>query len=648
MQRLLFLCFIFLASLSLLGQEERIYTFHADVHVDTSGVVSVRERIRVYADGDVFKRGITRALPLTRSDVDGNRIKIAYNIKGVDLHGAPVNFFTEKESGDLVIYVGESDVFLDPGFYTYVIEYETGGQVGFFDDYDELSWNVNGVSSSVIDTVSAFIHLPAEAEILSHRCYSGVYGSTESNCTSMVVEDGALYVEAVNLRSKELLTASVGFTKGIVSQPVEAGYQTPQPVTFFDKNGLPIVSAIILLLLLFYYFATWRKYGIDPPKPVAIPQFSPPEGFSPASVGMLHKEQYNNDFVTASLVNLAVKGFIRINETEERGGVFGMRKDRNYVLVKQKDADASLPEEEKVIMRELFRYNTALTLTGEYNEDVANMMSSFRSELKSQYSPILREGMNLVFHILPWVLMIVYGLFLLYFAVFEPTEQIVTFIIRAFITFFILLVLSITLRKTFVRSKFKWFGYVFAASLIIGAIAILFSYPSRELSVNAIGFVVFFPLMIISYLAYAYLIKRPGERKLHFKSLIEGLKMYIDTAEEKRLQFFNPPEVTPHVFEALLPYAIALDMEKVWGAKFEKSFLAAMTVPEPYQPPWYTGTVLRPANFGHTLNSTLSNTVNHSAVKPADLSSGGGNWGSGSFGGGFSGGGGGGGSVGGW
>ena len=154
--------------------------------------------------------------------------------------------------------------------------------------------------------------------------------------------------------------------------------------------------------------------------------------------------------------------------------------------------------------------------------------------------------------------------------------------------------------------------------------------------------------MVIAYPVYAWLIVRPGERKLHYRSSIEGLKMYLDFAEEKRLQFFNPPSVTPAVFEQLLPYAIALDMEKVWGEKFEKTFLSAAVQPESYRPAWYGGTYINPAAFGHTLNSTLSNTMNHAATPPKSSSSGGGNWSSGSFGGGFSGMGGGGGRVGGW
>ena len=75
----------------LLSQEERIYTHHSDIVLDTTGVIRVSEKIRVYASGDLFKRGITRALPTSRNDVEGNRIRIDYTILEVHKNG-------EKES----------------------------------------------------------------------------------------------------------------------------------------------------------------------------------------------------------------------------------------------------------------------------------------------------------------------------------------------------------------------------------------------------------------------------------------------------------------------------------------------------------------------------------------------------------------------
>lgn len=639
----LFLCL----SLLLQAQEERMYTFRSDITVDTSGVIYVQEDIRIYAEGDLYKRGITRALPLLRSEQNGNRIRMKYTVAEVRKDGRPVNFFTKEEGDDLVIYVGDRNVFLDPGFYTYRITYETAGQIGFFDDYDELAWNVNGRSDRPIDTVSAVIHLPAEAKITSFHCYTGRYGSSESRCTADTLMDGSLYVESVNLQPNEMLTVAAGFPKGIVRQPV-IEVEKPRELTAFDKKGLPYVTVIALLFLLIYYFFTWKKFGIDPPKPTVIPQFSPPSGLSPASVGLLNREKYVSDLVTSSIVNLAVKGYLRIKETEKKS-IFGIRRDRIYTLIKLKETDASLPKEESIVMRDLFHDGDEIMLDGEYNTNVENMMDSFKFDLNSQYSPILKEGRNLKFHAVPWIVMLVYFGFLTYFVTFEPVEQIILFLGSALLSFFVITIIALVLRKVFRKSNIKWFGYTFGAALAAGALSLLFFFPSRDLSVNAMGFIAGFPLMIIGYLMYAYLIKRPGERKLHYQSQIEGLKMYMSAAEEKQLQYFNPPKVTPAVFEALLPYAIALDMEEIWGEKFQHSLLAsAMPDNPPYFPPWYAGTVMQPADFGHTLNSTLSNTVNHAAIPPQTSGSGGGNWGSGSFGGGFVGMGGGGGSVGGW
>ena len=584
-----FIIFIlgFLSVLSLTAQEERMISFHADVSLDTTGMTTVREEIRIYAAGDIYKRGITRALPLSRRDRDNNHIKISYHVQEVLLEGRPANFFTKKENDNLVIYVGEKDKFLEPGYYTYDILYETGGQVGFFEDYDELSWNVNGVSDKTIDSVSAVVRLPAGADIRSHRCYTGAYGSTQSNCLSESREDGSLFTGAAQLPPGEMLTLSVGFTQGVVARP-----PAPQPrkLTWFHRNGLVLIGVLWMGLLLFYYVFTWRKYGVDPPKPVVIPLFSPPDGLSPAAVGMLHKGHFLDDLITASIVNLSVKGYIRIEEVMEKAGLFGLRRDRRYALIKLKEEESTLPQEEAIVMRSLFAGSDRITLDGKYDASIADMMRDYRKSMNRQFGSVLNEGQNLKFHFLPWLMMILF-IFILFWFVKED----------------------------------------------------LFRFQPNKMALY-----VTLPLLIVSYLVYGWLIVRPGERKLHYRSSIEGLKMYMDVAEEKRLQFFNPPTVTPAMFEQLLPYAIALDMEKVWGEKFEKDFLSATLQPEPYQPVWYTGSYMKAAMLAHVLNSTLSNTVSHAATPPQQTSSGGGNWSSGSFGGGFSGMGGGGGSVGGW
>ncbi|MBP7104013.1 MAG: DUF2207 domain-containing protein [Fermentimonas caenicola] len=576
---------LLLSSVSIIAQEEKIYTFYSDVTIEESGMIRVKEEIRIFSKGDVFKRGITRSLPLTRRDIQNNRISIGYSVSEVLMNGSPVNYFTEREGGDLIIYVGDRNIFLDPGFYIYEIYYETAGQIGFYEDYDELSWNVNGISGKMIDSVSSVVRLPTGANIISSHCYTGRFGDKESDCISEINEDGSLTTVVNNLPSNEMLTVSVGFTKGVVNQP--AGFET-NVFSWFDKNGMAVVSAVFILLLSVYYRITWKKYGVDPPKPVAIPQFSPPDGLSPAAVGMLHKGYFIDDLITASIVNLSVKGYLSIEEIIEKKGLFGIRKDRVFSLTRLNNDYSKLPAEEAVVLRELFYSDDNIRLDGKYDRDVAKMMQNYKKSLNKQFRPVLDEGINIKFHVVPWLGFVLYIIILFYF----------------------------------INNSLMHF------------------------EVNRTALFITIPLLSILYIIYAIQIVRPGERKLHYRSNIKGLKMYLDVAEEKRMQFFNPPSVTPEKFEELLPYAIALEMEEVWGEKFEKALLSSAVQPEAYQPAWYRGTYVNAALFGHALNSTLSNTVSHAATQPS--SSGGGNWSSGSFGGGFSGMGGGGGSVGGW
>ena len=171
-------------------------------------------------------------------------------------------------------------------------------------------------------------------------------------------------------------------------------------------------------------------------------------------------------------------------------------------------------------------------------------------------------------------------------------------------------------------------------------------FPINRLSSNAISLLIGMPLVLIGHMVYSRIIVRPSEKKLQMQADIEGLKMYISLAEEKQLQYFNPPEITPEVFERLLPYAIALKVDKIWGDKFENMLIKSMQTRDAYVPVWYGGAAMRPVSLGSNLRQSLASNIMHSSVNPR--STGGNNWGSGSFGGGSVGGGGGGGRTGGW
>jgi hypothetical protein len=75
-------------------------------------------------------------------------------------------------------------------------------------------------------------------------------------------------------------------------------------------------------------------------------------------------------------------------------------------------------------------------------------------------------------------------------------------------------------------------------------------------------------------------------------------------AEEKMLQFSNLPELTPEKFEKLLPYAMVLDVDEIWGAKFQR-MLSLSSAAQQYHPTWYTGGMIQRASFAHMLNSPV-------------------------------------------
>ena len=143
----------------------------------------------------------------------------------------------------------------------------------------------------------------------------------------------------------------------------------------------------------------------------------------------------------------------------------------------------------------------------------------------------------------------------------------------------------------------------------------------------------------ISMIYYLYLIRQPSTEKLRMQSLIKGFDMYLGAAEEEQIKFFNPPKLTPEIFEKYLPYAIVLGTEKIWGKKFQNMLEASSLEPSQYHSSWYTGNMISPALFTSSLNSSFTQAISSASSPPSS---------SGSGGGGFSGGGGGGGGGGGW
>lgn len=608
---------------SIFAQEERITFFGSKIDVDSTSI-TVTENINAFSQGVNIRRGIFRTLPLKRT-INGKNIQVRYDILSVKMNGITSDYHTKTDDGNFKIYVGSENDFLTPGIeYQYEIKYKTDNQIGFFKNYDELYWNVTGNDWDFkIDSVSATVNLPAKAKIIQNSCYTGTYGSSTNDCSSSI-KGNSITWKAKNLSYYEGLTVAVGFNKGVVKMP--------PPPSFFEKFGLFLALFLTILGFAYFLYKSWVKYGIDPVKPTVYPQFNVPNNLSPASLAYLKNEYLDQNYITASIVNLAVKGFIKIKEAKEEQ-FFGYK--NIYIIQKLKGTNNPLPTEEVKIMNGFFKGKDEIQIDGEYDENIASTMSDYTSNLKFQHSNFIDEGNNSLklFFPLLFVLAIAGISFYMSYKM-SPDSDFIYFGNILLVATTIAFIITFFIKKG--KDVAYWLlGIAFAGLSIFILIKMMmdenisytFNYYTTYL------FLIFGVALLFVYREY---IKKPSIEKLTIQSLIDGFKMYMSAAENETLKFHNPPQMTPELFEKFLPYAIVMGVDDIWGNKFQNILKNSST--EEYHSTWYVGNNFHVNNFSGSFGSAFTNSITTASTSSS----------SGSGGGGFSGGGGGGGGGGGW
>ena len=200
--------------------DERIHNYHSDIVVDEKGDMTVTETIKVKSEGNKIKRGIYRDFPTQYKDRLGNKYNLEFSVTQVLRDGSPENFHTEKRSNGIRIYIGNKNRYLEKGDYTYAITYRTNRQLGFFDQHDELYWNVTGNDWDFpIDKASATVRLPEiiPQDSIEAEGYTGVSGSKDQNYKASIRNDGSAYFETTRaLPRRHGLTIVVTWPKGYI------------------------------------------------------------------------------------------------------------------------------------------------------------------------------------------------------------------------------------------------------------------------------------------------------------------------------------------------------------------------------------------------------------------------------------------------
>jgi hypothetical protein len=636
MRQLLFLAVgLFLAIATPALAEERIIQFVSDVTVNADATLDVRETIDVQADGVDIRRGIFRDFPASYDDRAGQRVTVAFDVISVTRDGRPEPYALEPLSNGVRVRIGDKDVFLEHGPHRYEIVYRTSRQIGFFENFDELYWNVTGNGWEFpIDAARVRIALPAGASMSRDAVYTGAQGSTNRDARVIAAAGHVFEAETTRrLAPQEGFTVAVAWQKGIVTPPAAAqklGWWISDNAGFFALGLGLLVSGL-------YFLFAWNRVGRDPAKGNIIPLFTPPKGLGPAGVRFLNRYGADDRSFAAALVGLAVKGRLKIADD-----------DGDFTITKLADAGGrdALTASEKVLYAALPEGSTALKQANQ--KTVAAAKNALEGALADEY-----EGTAFLRN-LGWFAAGL-GISILFLA----AAALLFARVRGFESLFPLAFLGgwwgmiIAIGWASVRgiaaARGLWGKISSLAGLLFlipfvgaGVLVPIGMFASGEASTMLYVLAAAAALFGLVNVVFYHLLRAPTESGQRLRDQIEGFRLYLTTAEEERLKVLHPPEKTPELFERYLPYALALDCENEWNAKFA-AVLAAAAAAGAAAPVWYSGSHWNPGrtgDFTDSLGRGLAASAAAAATPPGRSS--------GSGGGGFSGGGGGGGGGGGW
>ncbi|MCP4298947.1 MAG: DUF2207 domain-containing protein, partial [Gammaproteobacteria bacterium] len=229
------------------------------------------------------------------------------------------------------------------------------------------------------------------------------------------------------------LTIVVGWPKGFVVEPTRA-----DRIGWVLKDNKNLLAAVIgYLLLLAYYIPVWRKHGKDPEEGVVVTRYEPPDGFSPASLRYIRQMYYDNKVMTAAVVNLAVKGYLKINH-----------RDGDHWLIKR-SSDVPRPPlaaGEQELYDGLFKGGHKIELDNENHGVLGKARGAHRKSLQQDYKQHYFKT-NVALNI-PAVLIVIGAMLIALNVGRGPTPLVIATIVLSFLTmgFFALIMTRPTTR----------------------------------------------------------------------------------------------------------------------------------------------------------------------------------------------------------
>ena len=554
------------------ARQLRINHFDEQIEVRANGTIDVTEVIEVQFSGEWH--GIYRTIPIKYTTPQGFSYTLFLDpISVTDDAGRKLKYETSSAGRytKYKIYVPDA---VD-ATRTIIFHYQVLDGLRFLEDHDELYWNVTGDEwEAPIDLVTAHITLPDGTTGVRAISYTGAFGSNAHDAKTTITGD-AIDIESTRpLLFHEGLTAVVGFDKGFVHPPSSL-------TSFFRflRSNIPLLIPIFVFLGLLWW---WWTHGREPQRQAISVQYDPPDQLTPGECGTLVDNSADIRDITATLVDLAVKGYLTIEQIDEEH-LLGLTHSKNYIFhLKKSPAEwtAARPHEQEMLSALFDGGASAEVKSSDLQNHFYTHLPTIRERI---FSALIGDGYYL--H--------------------RPDVTKTAYLGAAAAVGIGTVVGASTLTAVIGFSRLTWIVTGILTAAVIGMFGWLMSCRTTS-----------------------------GVRALE---KVLGFEEFLSRVEADQIARL---ETRPELFEKFLPYAMALRVEKKWVQAFAG---ISMQPPQWYAGPYGAGG-FQPIFLVNNLNfmSSQVGTVMSSSPRSAGGSGGSGFGGGGFSGGGFGGGGGGG------
>lgn len=500
-----------------------IQRFHADVTVRPDASLGVVEHLSARFEGSW--NGLYRDIPLTFPIGDGRtrRLRItAVGATGAD--GSPLRLESRIESGELRLKIwvpGARDAVRQV-----VLHYRVQGALRFFQDHDEVYWNATGNAWTVpIESASATVHLPAGAAGVRTAVYTGPAGARTGAASVTTDSAGAVtYTAQAALAPGSGLTVVAGWNPGLVARPTAAA-RTLARIARVWPLALPVLAFVGL-------FALWWRMGRDPEEGPLVVRYEPPDGLGPAETGYVATDGQNPKGITATIVDLAVRGLLRIEEEEKHGFLEKLNGTPSYVFVRTSEPSS---------------WSGLKAFEAEILEGLFDGGASERTPMQDLRRKFYRNA--------------------------SRARRLVGSEIMA--------------DRFYGHSPSRVRGSFTAAGVLLGALLLFVVVASNDHPASAPFWLLASPVwlwliavlgVVVSFLFWGYLMPARTSRGAAAHAAALGFKEFLSRVDADR---YDRTALRPELFDRFLPYAMAFGVEKKWAERFE-----GMTLPPPT---WYAG-----------------------------------------------------------